>query len=184
MCGPIDVVQVQAADRLHAQVVGGPGHADVAAEARVIAFVTRAVELGHDVTREGFVRTRSGRPPPLRAPAQGRVLALEGPGDERLVPAAAIGGKGRDRVVLPFTYEIEVVDAIGHALDVAEHHGGRGVHSQLVGHAHGRQPGLGVALADADLAAHGRGEDLASAAGDGVEAGFPHLPHDAPQLRF
>jgi hypothetical protein len=31
------------------------------------------------------------------------------------------------------------------------------------------EPGLGVALAQADLGAHGRGEDLAAAAGEGVQ---------------
>jgi hypothetical protein len=75
-----------------------------------------------------------------------------------------------------------VVNAVGNTLDVTKHHGGRGVHAEPVSDAHGRQPCLGVALTDADLAAHGRGEDLAPASGHAVEAGLLHRPHDPVEL--
>jgi hypothetical protein len=39
------------------------------------------------------------------------------------------------------------MDAVGDALDVAEHHRGRREHAQLVGDVHDGEPGLGVALA-------------------------------------
>jgi hypothetical protein len=61
------------------------------------------------------------------------------------------------------------MDAVGDAFDVTEHHGGRGVHAQLVGHPHRGQPRLGVALAEADLPAHGVGEDFPAPAGHRIE---------------
>ncbi|MFT3685561.1 MAG: hypothetical protein QM783_11635 [Phycisphaerales bacterium] len=47
---------------------------------------------------------------------------------------------------------------------------------------HHRQPALRVALAQADLLAHGGGEDLAAAAGERVKAGVLEAHHDPANL--
>ena len=59
----------------------------------------------------------------LHEPAERRVLALEGPGNERREPA---------RLVLDVADDVEVVHALLDGLSAAEHHGGGGAHSELM----------------------------------------------------
>ena len=178
----VDVVEVQAAGGLRAQVLGGAGHADAAAELRMHVLGAAAVEVGHGIAGEGLREVVSRALAPLLGAAERRVFPLERPGDERLVAAAALGGEVRDGAVLPAARHVHVVHAVGMALDVPEHHGARGVHAQLVRHVHGGEPRLGGALAQADLGAHRGSEDLAAAARDAGEAGLLELRHDAADL--
>jgi hypothetical protein len=138
--------------------------------------------------------------PPLLDAAQRGVLALEGPGDEaHIVPAgrgsrdARVARDGRGDLagpeveqgpVLPLADEPHVVDAVGVALDVPEHHRCAGVHAQRVGDIHRRQPRLGGALAQPDLAADGWREDLAAAAREAVEPRLLQADHDPADLLF
>ncbi len=72
----------------------------------------------------------------------------------------------------------EVLDALGDGLDVAEHHRATGLHAELVGGAHDREPLLRVGFAGADFAADAVNEDFAAAAGDGRQAGVLQAQQD------
>jgi len=116
--------------------------------------------------------------------AERGVFALEGPGDEGdVVTEGCAGGgfavgAGGEGFVLPAADELHVMDAVEGAFDVAEHHGGAGEHAQRVCGVHDGEPAFGVAFAEADFFSDGIGEDLAAAAGEGVEAGVFEAEED------
>ena len=186
-----------------AEVVGRAREADAAAELLVGFGVALALQHRDGIAREN----RSGLAvfglaSPFLDTAQRRVIALEGPGDECLVVAArrlvigryelalVVTGVGaalaelHESFVLPLADEFHVMDAVGESFDVPEHHCGAGVHAKRVRDVHGGEPRLGVALAEADLCAHGAGEDLAAAAGQRVEARVAESDHDPAEFLF
>ena len=69
----------------------------------------------------------------------------------------------------------QVIDALGHRLDVAVEHRHVGAHAEAVRGAVHRQVAVAVALVVGDLAAHPRREDLGAAAGQRIEAGLAQL---------
>ena len=180
----IDIVEIQPTQRLRAQVIRGSSHAHAPAEQGMGVLIPGAIEFRHDVAGERLVKIVAFTLAPFQAPPQRRVLALERPGDERFVSSAVVRGEVGDGAILPLPHQLHVVNAIGDAFDVAEHHRGRSVHAQFVRNAHGREPFLGVAFAKPDLAAHGRGEDFPAAARYGIESGLLQSLHHPPQLRL
>jgi hypothetical protein len=86
--------------------------------------------------------------------------------------------------VLPLADEPHVVDAVGVALDVPEHHRRARVHAERVRDIHRRQPRLGGALAEPDLVADRGREDLAAAARQAVEPRLLQADHDPADLLF
>jgi len=163
-----DVVEVEAGKGLGAEVIGGAGHADTTAEEGMGGFLAGAVEFGDDITGERVIEIVALGGSPFGTAAERGIFALEGPGDEGLVSSSAGGGEIGDGGVLPGADEFEVVDAVGNAFEVAEHHGGGGIHAEFVGYAHGGEPGGGIALAEADFSADGIGEDFSATAGNGI----------------
>ena len=92
-----------------------------------------------------------------------RVLRLERPADERREAAG---------FVLQLPQALQVLDALGQRLDVAEHHRAGRSAAQLVPDAMDFQPFVGQALVDGHGLADAIDEDLAAAAGQTAEAGF------------
>src|SRR5512132_1830664 len=82
----------------------------------------------------------------------------------------AIGNRQSPRVILHVPQRRHVLDALADELDVPDEHRRAGVQTLLVRYAHHAEPVVAGALAQAYLAPHARGEDLAAAAGDRVEA--------------
>lgn len=97
------------------------------------------------------------------AAAEGGVFGLEAPGDE--------GGESAG-FFLQTADDFEVVDALVHGFADAEHHGGGGAHSELMGGAMHGDPVVGAALEAGDALADVVVEDLGAAAGDGVKSGI------------
>ena len=180
----IDVVQIEPAQCLRAQVVACSYHPDASAELGMIFFGSRTVESRNDIAGEGGIEFIISAVAPFATSAQRCVLTLERPGDECHVAATIVAGEVIDAAILPAANEIHVVDAIRGTLNVAEHHRGGGVHAQLVGYAHDGQPCFGVAFAQSDLPAHGVGEDFTATSGYGMESGLGQRLHDASEFVF
>ena len=99
----------------------------------------------------------------LHEPAERRVLALEGPGDERREAAG---------VFLDLAHDFQMVHALLDRLAAAEHHGGGGAHAQRVRRPMHVDPLLRAALQPADAMAHCVVQNLGAAAGNRIEAGI------------
>ena len=94
---------------------------------------------------------------------QGRVVRLERPADE---------GREAAGLVLQLPQPLQVLDALGRRLDVAEHHRAGGPAAQLVPGAVDVQPLVGQHLVLRDRLAHAIDEDLRPAAGQAAHAGL------------
>src|SRR5262249_10848689 len=92
---------------------------------------------------------------------QGRVLGLEGPADERRETA---------RLVLELTQSLQMLDALGKRLDVAEHHRAGRTSAQRVPGAVDLQPLLREYLVDGDRLADAVRQDLGAAARQAAHA--------------
>ena len=71
-----------------------------------------------------------------------------------------------------------MVEQVVHRLDMAVHHGGRGLEAAAVRLAMNLEPRLRPALLRRDARAHARREHLGAAAGDGALAGVPETIED------
>ena len=96
------------------------------------------------------------------ASAEGGVMRLEAPGDERGESAGFF---------LEAADDFEVIHALVEGFVDAEHHGGGGTHAELMGGAMDENPVVCAAFEAGDAMADSVVEDFSAAAGDGVEAG-------------
>src|SRR6185503_9610167 len=96
----------------------------------------------------------------LRQSAQRGVLGLERPTNIRGESAC---------FVLKVADEPEVLDPLWDGLDVPEHHGDTGLHAETMSFAHDLQIFIGARLTMADFVAHTIRQNLAAAAGDGIQ---------------
>ena len=185
----MNVVEVQAAECLSAQVFRCAGHSNAATEFWMRFLGAAAIKFGNDVAREGLreIIGRGGSRAsvaPFLGSTKWCVLALKWPRNEGLVAAATLRRKVTDGTILPLPSEFHVVDAVGVSLNMAKHHGGRSVHPQFVRHVHGGEPRFSGAFTETNLGTHGRRKDLTTAARDAVKTSVLQLAHDSTHLGF
>ena len=105
-----------------------------------MSFVPLPSSLATTSPGKGSDRSSPLPSPQFFARPNGVFSRWKRPGNEGHVASAAVTAEVGDRAILPLPDKFQVVNAIGEAFDVSEHHGGRRIHAQFMGDAHNGQP--------------------------------------------